>query len=131
MWILYEKPSAKPVESGDVETWGYHAPNERFKQMIQDDLIEYFDGSINVFNEQKLTSTIAGNWPNNLKYSQHVRSHLEEFHRLYGPHLADIERQLCHNMRYKDTLKRIQANQRTHFFVKLVPETASIVKHRW
>ncbi len=52
----------------------------------------------------------------NLQYSDYVRNNLIAFHKRYGPHLADIERQLCHIMHYKNTITSIQKHQRIQYF---------------
>eukprot|EP01083_Nonionella_stella_P197579 726289_1 len=129
--FLYQQPSATPIKAQDIAQWGHHVPYHRFKDMISDNTKEYFEGSINILNENKLTSSICGQWPSNLKYSDYVRNHLEEFHRMFGPHLADIERQLCHVMRYKETLKTVQKEQREQYFKTFAHKTGLILRNRW
>ncbi len=85
------------------------------------------------FNGQYLTSTIAKKWPSNLQYSSYVRNNLISFHKQFGPHLADIERQLCHFMHYKNTVTSIQKHQRLNFFATsgISDKTNIIIKNRW
>eukprot|EP01084_Bolivina_argentea_P312597 541201_1 len=131
--FLYENPTCDPIKAEDIQSWGIYAPYNKFMDIIQANIVEYYTGSINQFNQHNLTSTIAQQWPSNLQYSSYVRNNLTSFHKQYGPHLADIERQLCHIMHYKNTITSIQTHQRIQYFATsgISDKINIIVKNRW
>ncbi len=69
--------------------------------------------------------------PDNLPYSLYVKNHLFTFHKQYGPHLADIERELCHIIRYKTTIRNIQDHQQSMYFDILSNKMDIIIRNRW
>eukprot|EP01084_Bolivina_argentea_P040996 75652_1 len=128
--FLYEPPSATPIGSDDIEKWGEYAPYNRFVNLVQSNIVRFYEGSIDEFKERKLTPNFAGAWPA-ISYSNYVRDELNQFHKTYGPHLADIERHLCRMMRYSNTLKSIKQHQRVEYFKIMSNKIGIIIKNRW
>eukprot|EP01084_Bolivina_argentea_P203778 347977_1 len=114
-YFFYSKPTGKPITAEDIEDWNKHAPYNIFYNHVQDNILQYYNGSIDEFNKYNLTSTYMGTWPQ-LHFDEWVTAHLIEFHTSYGPWMEDYERILCHFMRYSSTLKSIQNIQRKPFY---------------
>ncbi len=131
MKFLYENPTGNPIGANDIKDWGHYVPYNRFKEMVDSNFIDFYEGSIGVFTEHNMTSTKVGAWPRDLKYSVLTRNHLESFHRTFGPHLADLERQLCHIMDYTTTLKRVQKVQRQEYYKNFTKYIAIIIRNRF
>ncbi len=128
--FLYENPTSVPIDSDDIEKWGYYAPYNRFHDLVQKNIVEFYNGSITQFNEQDLTPTFTGSWPH-LNYSSVVIDKLNTFHNRYGPHRADIERELCRIMHYSRTLTSIKNDQRLKYFETLSSKMSMIIRNHW
>eukprot|EP01084_Bolivina_argentea_P203777 347976_1 len=129
-YFLYSKPTGKPIGTDDIDSWGMDMPYKIFFDHMQQNIQEYYDGSINEFNKYNLTSTTVGVWPN-LHFSDWVKHHLMHFHKTYGPWMEDYERMLCHIMRYSTTMTAIQSNQRKPCYDIFTKHLNEIIANRY